>query len=130
MGELGDEESSVIYEYTCKACGILNDVVKPVRELELPDRCPRCGKYMVRRISKGEVSFGTFRPGYYDAFGKVFSSKSQLTNEIRRINGESGRDIVEVGNDKFPEKPSPAPLDRRQVIHDYKRELKRGSSRR
>jgi hypothetical protein len=45
------------------------------------------------------VSTGTFTPGKYEAFGKTFTTRRQLNNEIQKINGETGQKIVEVGND-------------------------------
>ena len=47
----------------------------------------------------GQVSFSTFRPGYYSAFGKKFNHAYELKNEIRRLNGEEGKNVIEVGNE-------------------------------
>lgn len=49
---------------------------------------------------RGYVRGDSFKPGYNPAFGKAFANVHELKNEIRRINGEEGRSMVEVGNER------------------------------
>jgi hypothetical protein len=66
---------------------------------------------MFKIYSKCIASYGTFKAGFYSAFGKMFTKKSQLEDEIKKMRYENGKDIVEVGDDKrFPKvnlKPYP-----------------------
>lgn len=121
----------MIYEYNCKRCRNSVDVVKGIRELEFPERCPICGLYMRRLIRGGQLSFGTFRPGYNPAFGETFSTKSQLNEALRRTRDETGRDIVEVGDARPVRKAERrfTGIDKEKVMYDYKKELKRASTR-
>lgn len=90
----------MIYEYRCKFCQDPVEVVKGSNRIDIDERCKHCKINMKRIFNfQGRMGFGTFKEGYYDAFGKNFTQKHQLDNEIRRINGETGQDIQEVGND-------------------------------
>lgn len=39
-----------IYEYRCPECGEQFSRLRPMRELEEPARCPRCGNEQARRV--------------------------------------------------------------------------------
>lgn len=76
-------------------------MVRAWKDRDDKTRCPRCDLWMQRVFAfVGQVSVPTFIPGNYPAFGKKFSTKDQLRDEIRKQKYEHGRDIVEVGNEK------------------------------
>lgn len=93
----------MIYGYRCPEHGEF-DVIKSHTEYDKPEFCPDCGLEMKRGIyAPSGISVGTFKEGHYHAFGKTFTNKHQLSNELRRIKGETGKELVEVGNDKSVE---------------------------
>lgn len=60
----------MIYEYECPGCSKTQDVIKSVKEFDRVELC-ECGRPMQRKfMPKIHTSFGTFKAGYYHAFGK------------------------------------------------------------
>jgi len=39
-----------IYEYECAECGERFSRLRPMREVDQPSRCPRCGAEQTRRV--------------------------------------------------------------------------------
>ncbi len=39
-----------IYEYECPACGERFSRLRPMREVDEPSRCPKCGNEEARRV--------------------------------------------------------------------------------
>lgn len=87
------------YELRCPECGRHVDTFCPVAQRDEYVRC-LCGGRM-ERLSAVKCALGKceVEPTYYPAFGKRLT-RGQLKNEIRRVNQEQGRDIVEVGNER------------------------------
>lgn len=101
----------MIYSYQCDGCGgEAVDVVKSAAYSDRPEYCGKCNEPMRRLYSA--VHFTTKsvfdKPSYNPAFGKVINSKHQLKDEIRRASDE-GKEIVEVGNEKYPDNFAPKP---------------------
>ena len=91
----------MIYEYACSVHGVF-DVVKPVKEIDREECCPSCKFPMIRQITfKGQVSCSNFEPAHYHAFGKKIHSKRELQNELSKVKHETGKELVEVGNDSM-----------------------------
>lgn len=91
----------MIYAYKCKFHGETT-VVKPANRSSISERCPTCTSVMKKLLgSSFHVGMGTFKEGHYHAFGKAFTQKSQLDDHLRRIKGETGKEIVELGNDSM-----------------------------
>lgn len=89
----------MIYAYECRwGCGT-QDVIKPVWRYAFDERCEKCGAFLQKKICAPQVSVGTFLSGYYHAFGKTFTNEHQLKNAIRRHEGETGKKVIEVGNE-------------------------------
>lgn len=72
-----------------------------IKEYSKAQYCPECGSAMERIYSPPQIKRSSFVPGYHPAFGKEFRNSGEIKEEIRRIRGEDGRDIVEVGNDSM-----------------------------
>lgn len=110
----------MIYDFECESCGRVTEEVRAVSERDEPGRC-ECGEVTGRIFSfTGSVSLGSFREGYYHAFGKPLTQKHQLKEELARYKGETGSELVEMGNEKPPSAPK-----RKEVDWDgFGRELK------
>ena len=39
-----------IYEYLCEGCGERFSRLRPIREMDQPARCPKCGAETARRL--------------------------------------------------------------------------------
>ena len=91
----------MIYEYGCSQCLKTLEVVKPVSEYDTIEHCPTCKNVMMKVFSSPQINVQKLEPHFNHAFGRVIHSKRDLQDQIRRENGEKGRNIVEVGNDKL-----------------------------
>lgn len=92
------------YPYHCKICDRNQDIIKSVRFLDDEEICEKCGNGpMDREIAAVQINTSNcqFQTHFNHAFGKVVKSKNQINDEVRRINGETGKNIVEVGNDNL-----------------------------
>ena len=110
----------MLYQYECKHGHGRFDVAKHHNRSSVPERCPRCKGEAHKVFTPPQVSMGTFVPGKYDAFGKVFTNQHQLKEEIRKINGETGQNIVEVGNDKSRIKPEQKKPDIESAVKELR----------
>lgn len=43
-----------VYEYLCESCDTLNELVKPMSEMEREETCEVCSGVMVRQISRSD----------------------------------------------------------------------------
>lgn len=89
------------YLYECSSCCSAEEVVKPISQIDEQELCTTCAKPMNRIITAVQISptAKAFEAHHNWAFGKVVTSKRQLEEERRRVSGETGREIVEVGTD-------------------------------
>lgn len=112
----------MIYTYECKYTGERYEVIKPVNRLEIEERCPCCWSNMKRIVCfSGRMSMGTFKPGYHHAFGKTFTNKAQLDNEIKSIRDTTGVELHEVGNDTGGfSKPDPIEPDIKSAVKEFR----------
>lgn len=103
---------AMIYEYECKFCKNPHDVIKPSSRYLVGELCPLHKSEMKRLLaSSGSITKVQFIEGFNPSFGKTFTTKSQQTEEIIRIRGETGREVYEVGNDKTVIKPDLPKVD-------------------
>lgn len=92
----------MIYDYKCEECGEVREEVRRIKDRNDEAICS-CGG-VARRIPVsfgGSVGVGTFKEDYYHAFGKHIGSKAQLNEELARVKGETGKELIEVGNDSM-----------------------------
>lgn len=121
-----------IYDFKCEDCGKVFDALKNTNKRNEPEECPHCGGLGFRVFSfEGTVGFGTFKEGHYQTFGKVFTTKHQLTNELATIAGETGKKLEEVGNDsmKTLKKPRKKP-NMSMAVRELRDTLKHGRTSR
>lgn len=91
----------MVYAYRCRNHGDV-DIYKSSEYSDKEERCEICSIVMVKLITSPNMnpSGAAMRGMYQPAFGKHFDSMRQQKNEIRRIEGETGKKIIEVGTDK------------------------------
>jgi putative FmdB family regulatory protein len=103
----------MIYDFQCQTCGEKFEYECPVENRDETVTCD-CGAD-AKRIFSPTVNLNAgaaaFKAEKYHAFGKVFTQKSQIKEEIRKIEGETGRRIVETGNDSTVYKPKRTQFD-------------------
>src|SRR6266446_5431174 len=89
------------YVYHCRCCQKKMDVLKPVNWMEASEFCSHCARRMERIICfQGKMSPDTWQPEWNYGLGKVITFRNQIKEELKRIQGEEGREIVEVGNER------------------------------
>lgn len=82
-----------IYEFFCKKCNAIDEIVRPMSESSDPYDCPECGQRTVKKMSTPNIQTeGEQIPYLHPAFGTVMTDK-QAKAEAKR------RGLVEVGND-------------------------------
>lgn len=82
-----------VYEFYCKKCNAIDEVVRPMKEASLPYDCPECGSVTARRYTAPNVQTeGEQIPVMNPAFGTVMTPK-QAEAEAKR------RGWVAVGED-------------------------------
>lgn len=84
------------YEYLCKDCGSQFDVIKSIKDYDLPESCHSCQSLTtVRQISRTHF-YGASdwdSASYNPAFGKVIKNKKHRDEEAKRLG------LIEVGNE-------------------------------
>jgi putative FmdB family regulatory protein len=104
----------VIYPYKCTECGHKFEVIKSVKDIDTPERCPKCctksERYIARTHFYGAGDWD--KAAYNPAFGKIIRSKAHLREELS-IAASEGREMVEIGNE---------PVDNIHKDMDRKRE--------
>lgn len=90
------------YLYECKDHGKIN-VIKRMGLADEPEPCDDCNLPMKKLVNfQGEVMGATDKePEYNHAFGKVIKNSQDLRNELTKIEGETGKTLVEVGNESL-----------------------------
>lgn len=91
------------YQYQCSACEKHFDIVCSYRDLNPLQECTHCGGTSERVYTPLHISPAAkaFEAHYNWGLGKKVHSKHEIKEELRRIEGDTGREIVEVGNDSL-----------------------------
>ena len=91
------------YDYECVECLRVVEVTKPISQLDDRELCPKCKKAMVRVLTAVQLSpkIKQFEPHFNHGLGKEVYSQRDIKEELRRIKGETGKEIVEVGTDNL-----------------------------
>lgn len=94
---------TVIYLYECGICNVRHEVEKPSSQCHEFEVCRDCGSQMIRIYTAPHVGVreGTFQEGYNPGLGKAFKNKREMREHIRRHEGETGNQLIEVGNEKL-----------------------------
>lgn len=91
-----------IYIYACKEHEGF-EVVKPMSESSRPEKCPQCSADAVRVYLPAQISPAAkaYEPHWNYGLGKEIINKRQVKEELAKIKGETGKEIVEVGSDNL-----------------------------
>lgn len=91
-----------IYDYFCPECKEITEVVKSIKDAEADEVC-ECGEGMQRYFSTPWLNTSNCIIEHQKnwAFGETFTTKNQMKEHIARYQGETGRKLVEVGNEKL-----------------------------
>lgn len=82
-----------VYEFYCKKCNAIDEVVRSMKESGEPYDCPDCGERTVRRFTTPNIKTeGEQIPYFHPAFGTVMTDR-QAKEEAKR------RGLIEVGDD-------------------------------
>lgn len=91
------------YDYQCPECLREREVVKPISQLDESELCEKCQKQMVRVLTAVQLSpkIKLFEPHFNHGLGRRVNSQRDINEELKKIKGETGKEIVEVGNDNL-----------------------------
>lgn len=92
------------YEYLCPRCELIQDVIKPISMLEETEMCMECEEIpMIRQMTAIRLNTSNcqYEAHYNHGLGKVLKGPNDVKEELSRIKGETGKEIVEVGNDRL-----------------------------
>jgi putative FmdB family regulatory protein len=94
------------YVYSCPSCKTVTEIIKPASQSDSEELCDACGTKLHKEISNPIIAIpNSFKPDYFYAFGKVMNSKRELKEHLSYVKGETGDEIVEIGNEKPKYKP-------------------------
>jgi putative FmdB family regulatory protein len=88
-----------LYTYECSKCDQDWPVVKSLANLDKPEPCPHCESTATERVIKVAPAIKVWAEGFNPALGKVIRSRAHLQEELRKHKGETGREMLEVGNE-------------------------------
>lgn len=118
----------MIYLYECPEHDQI-EVIKPASLIDVEEPCDVCAKPMRRVFNfKGQMMApGGYKENFHPAFGKVISTKIQLKNELKRIKGETGKELIEVGNESMEKiKPIRKKIDKGDVVRELRQRIRNG----
>jgi len=94
---------SPTYAYECQYCKFGLEQIKSIAQSDEKVDCPKCRLQMLKVIQATQLSpkIKPFEPHFNYGLGKVVTSHRDINEHIRRVKGEKGKEIVEVGNDKL-----------------------------
>lgn len=72
-----------VYEYECKTCVVIFQRYRKISEYEEESTCPECGRELGRKFSFSTKR--SFEPHYNTAVGKFVSNKTQLNDQLRKL---------------------------------------------
>ena len=85
------------YEFFCKKCDSVFEVVESIKEYDGDGECPTCRNISTERILSAKIHFigaAVESPEYNPAFGKVVKNKHER-KELAKRHG-----LEEIGNEK------------------------------
>ena len=100
----------MIYSYRCENCQKSYTVTKSYKFIDQIETCELCSTVMSREICLPTIqrsSAKPFNPYHCNALGIDVNSKGDIKDQIKKLNYEQGRTIVEMGNDDHPENMAP-----------------------
>jgi len=89
----------MIYPFQCGNCGRYIEVYRTASDSGLPEQCSDCGEWMDRVWTVPMVSV-VADPYYNEGLGIKVTGKNSIKDHINMVHDTTGREIVEVGNEK------------------------------
>lgn len=91
------------YDYICGTCEHEFEVIKSMNDGPKPEICERCFMPAEKIFQPAQISPAAkaFDAHFNYGLGKPVKSRADIHNELRRIKGETGKDVVEVGSDNL-----------------------------
>ena len=95
-----------LYDYQCPDCGEVKEVYQTMGEAHELGTCGSCGGVTRRVWTAPSVMPDNTQPYYNHGLGCMVRSKADIREAVKRINGTTGQDLIEVGTEKMkPLKP-------------------------
>jgi putative FmdB family regulatory protein len=89
-----------LYTYECRKCDRDWPVFKTLAAIDSPEACPHCESTATDRIIKHPPGINkVWSEGFNPALGKVIRSRAHLAEELKKYKGETGREMVEIGDE-------------------------------
>ena len=101
----------MIYQFKCPQCGKYEEVIRPVSECHELNVCKPCGQPMDRVFSVLQVNVPHTNTYYDNGLGATIRNEQDKRNAIKRIEGETGQKLVEVGNENLKKHVKPPKFD-------------------
>lgn len=100
--------------------------MKSFKEFNSTERCDDCGMVAERIIRfNGHLSADNQDAYFNHGLGKVVRSRADVRAAVADVKARTGRELIEVGNEKLTEKRKPKELEvTREMVHDYQRAKK------
>lgn len=89
------------YDYECSTCLDGREVIKTLSQIDDQELCTTCLTPMERVLSATNINTSTckFEAHHNWAFGKQINSKRQLKEAQKKLSGDTGKEIIEIGTD-------------------------------
>lgn len=119
------------YTYLCDHCLTENDVIKSVKDLDNVEFCEACRATMRLGVPKSvNMAIGpAIESQFFYPTGEVIHNKRDRDNSLAKLRGETGREFIEVGNDRagFKKiKPKAKEYSTEEAVNLYHEAAKRG----
>lgn len=89
-----------LYTYECSKCDRDWPVAKTLAAIDTPEPCPHCESTATERVIRQAPAINkVWAESFNPAFGKVIRSRAHLAEEKRKYEGETGRQMIEVGTE-------------------------------
>jgi hypothetical protein len=95
-----------------------------MKDIDFAEQCEDCGLPSTERLIRfqGGVNADNGDAYFNHGLGKVVRSRNDVRAELSRVKGETGRELVEIGNEVLKKtKPKKTEWNNEQIMHDYKK---------
>lgn len=106
------------YPYRC-TCGHAEDVVKPIRDCDSPEACPKCAGVMEKNYGDpgwARAGIKVFQGHYNESLGQYIGSAGDIRTAQEKIYEATGSRPIEIGDERPKVKKITHDVDMREVI--------------
>jgi putative FmdB family regulatory protein len=101
----------MIYQFSCPACGKYDEVIRTVDECRDAHLCTDCGQPSNRVFSAPQVSVPHTSTYYDNGLGAIIRNETDKKNALKKIEGETGQKLIEVGTEDVRKHVKPPKMD-------------------